>query len=351
MKDLPLNILYVTNMYPAPEHPVDGIFIQEQIKDISELLPIKHEVFLIDSVYRGKKEYIKSLFRIPRKIKSGKYDLIHIHYGLSGLFLLLFRPKTKVFLTLHGSDIQKREKNGWQVWLTKKILHKADKVFVQNQAMKDLVLPFNPKVEVLTCGINSDFFKPVNGFKKTPHTKLVVFPSSPSREVKNFPLFTEVLKRANEASTCKIEHACVDNLDRDEVRTLLNKADCLLMTSKTEGSPQVIKEALSCNLPVVSVPVGDVAEITDGIPNCYVAASHNPTELSDLLVKALVRKPDNIRSSFLSKTKYNHKSIAQKLASHYSALHPGNSRVPFAKPEPILMPVNSGESLSQNIKF
>lgn len=309
--------LYVTNMYPTEDHPVDGIFIKEQIQDLSEIIPLQVEVKLIDSVYQGKWEYLKSILSIPRIIKSRSFDLIHVHYGLSGIFLLFFKPRQKVFLTLHGSDIQKRKKNGWQVWLTKKILPKADQIFVQNEAMKNLVHPYNQNVEVVTCGVDAEFFKPELPTSTSGNSKLVLFPSSPSREVKDYPLFLRVIEQVRKKVSHQVNFACIDKLSRSEVRSLLNKADCLLLTSKTEGSPQVVKEALCCNLPVVATPVGDVKEIVDEVPNCRVAASHEVEELANLLIRTFQEERGGIREAFLEKSIYQHQAIAKSLAKHY----------------------------------
>ncbi|MDN3686557.1 glycosyltransferase family 4 protein [Cyclobacterium jeungdonense] len=331
MKVNSIKTLYVTNMYPTKEHPVDGIFIKEQIQDLSEKLPFLAEIVLIDSVYKGKKEYLKSIFSIPKIIQSKAFDLIHIHYGLSGLFLLFFKPQQKVFLTLHGSDIQKRKKNGWQVWLTKRILSKVDQVFVQNEAMKNLVFPYNQKVEVLTCGVDAEFFRPEPQLKSERNSKLVLFPSSPKREVKDFPLFTKVIDRVKKMVPYEIDTACIDQLSRSEVKSLLSKADCLLLTSKTEGSPQVVKEALCCSLPVVAVPVGDVKEIVEGLPNCPVASSHDVEELANLLIKTLNEERGDIRKAFLKKGKYQHQSIAETMAMHYLRVLDKN----FAETQPM----------------
>ncbi|WP_162417032.1 glycosyltransferase [Cyclobacterium roseum] len=317
MKRKTINSLYVTNMYPTEDHPVDGIFIKEQIQDLSTKFSLRAEIALIDSIYKGKKEYLKSIFSIPRTIRSRAFDIIHIHYGLSGLFLLFFKPQQKVFITLHGSDIQKRKKNSWQVWLTKKILPKADLIFVQNEAMKNLVLPFNQKVQIVTCGVDADFFKPETHPKSPGNSKLVLFPSSPKREVKDYPLFTRVIDRVRSLVPYPVNTACIDQLSRSGVKTLLSKADCLLLTSKTEGSPQVVKEALCCNLPVISVTVGDVKEIVEGVPNCLVATSHDVDELAYLLIKMLQEERGDIRNAFLQKGKYQHGDIADTIANYY----------------------------------
>src|SRR5213076_2028526 len=51
----------------------------------------------------------------------------------------------------------------------------------------------------------------------------------------------------------------------------MSAADALVLTSFTEGSPNVVKEAMACELPIVATPAGDVPERLQGVPGCYVA--------------------------------------------------------------------------------
>ena len=74
---------------------------------------------------------------------------------------------------------------------------------------------------------------------------------------------------------------------RAEVTRWMCAANCLLMTSKTEGSPQVVKEAMACGCPIVSVDVGDVAERTSGVEGCYVVPTREPKDIAEALRKAL----------------------------------------------------------------
>jgi glycosyltransferase involved in cell wall biosynthesis len=75
----------------------------------------------------------------------------------------------------------------------------------------------------------------------------------------------------------------------DEIPLYMNAADVLLVTSKTEGSPTVVQEAMACNLPVVSVDVGDVRERLEGVLHCAVV-SRDPVALGAALANVL-REP------------------------------------------------------------
>lgn len=317
-----IKILFITNMFPTSLSPVFGIFVEEQMNDIQTRLDCEADLIFINAKEKGKLEYLKSIFYIPYKIEKGKYDVIHIHYGLSALFLLFFKPKTKVFLTLHGADILIKQRKRLQVFITKKALRRVDKAFILNKEMEEIAQSLNINYEVLPCGVNIDFFKPNGQTNREEKTKLIVFPSAPTTEVKNFPLFEKVIQLLIQKSDFTIDFACIENLTREEVKELLNKADCLLMTSISEGSPQIIKEALACGLPVVSVPVGDVKFMIKEVPHCYVSDTYAPEELCALVLSCMEegRNTSNIRNAFINKKIYNNHSVTQRVIENYQEI-------------------------------
>jgi glycosyltransferase involved in cell wall biosynthesis len=309
------NILYITNMFPTEGNPFFGIFIKEQIEAIKKDFLFKEEVYLINGLHKSKFEYIKSIFILPYLIKRNKPDIIHIHYGISGLFLLFFKPKIPIYLTLHGCDFQDHGSNRWQVWISKLIAKRVNQIFVQNQEMKDLGGLINSNIEILTCGVDTSFFDPLRSRPIDFKSKVIIFPSNPQREEKNFPLFMNVIEKLQLDNIITVKW--IDKMSREEIRDLLSSADCLLMTSISEGSPQVVKEALSCGLPVVSVPVGNVAEMIEGVPNCFVSSSFNIDELYLLVSKSLIGKKYGIRNVFIGKRIYDNKEIAARLGEFY----------------------------------
>jgi glycosyltransferase involved in cell wall biosynthesis len=313
-----MRILFVTNMFPSGEKPVFGIFVKEQIEDITARLSCKYDVYYIKSALRGNLMYLVSLFRIPFKLLTQSFDVVHIHYGISAAFLLFFRPKAKVFLTLHGADILPRQKKKFQVLLTRHLLRKVDTVFILNQEMEEIVRPLAARYELLPCGVNTDFFLPSDQDGRR-RGKLILFPGDPGVAVKNFPLFREVVGQLQKTTNHAVIYRCIYGLGRKEVRDLLCAADCILMTSISEGSPQVVKEALSCGLPVVSVDVGDVKQMTTGIPSCFISETYDAGELARLVTRACDGKGPGIREAFLQKKTYDHHSVSTRIIGHYQS--------------------------------
>ena len=94
----------------------------------------------------------------------------------------------------------------------------------------------------------------------------------------------------------------------------LNCADVLVLASLFEGSPTVIKEALACNIPIVSVDVGDVKEVIDNIQGCYIATK-NIYDFQEKIYKVLTElKEVNCRERALE---YSNDIISEKTYEIY----------------------------------
>jgi glycosyltransferase involved in cell wall biosynthesis len=72
-----------------------------------------------------------------------------------------------------------------------------------------------------------------------------------------------------------------------QIPLYMNAADCLLVTSHTEGSPAVVQEAMACNLPIISVDVGDVRERLAKVAWCAVISSRDPRVLGEAVAAVL----------------------------------------------------------------
>ena len=284
----PLKILYVTNMYPWEKNPYYGIFVSEQIQGLQEFCHIQPEIIFIN----GRKwtlNYLFSIFKINWHLLTNRYDIIHIHYGLSSLFTL-FNPfiRTPMVLTLHSGDIDPKKQKYVQIFISKLAVRKMGAVIILNQEMESTLRPITDKLITIPCGVDTGVFQPVDSLGKTEeNSRLVVFPANRNRTAKNYPLFEEVIEILRTKYRFNITTSEVKDMTREQVSRLFCAADCVLMTSFSEGSPQVIKEAMSCNAPVVSTVVGDVDHLLEGVANCYLAPSGTAEELA-LKVKTVL---------------------------------------------------------------
>lgn len=314
-----MRILIVTNMYPDATRPYNGIFVAEQVAAIKAYHPnVEFDVCYIDGA-KGKKEYLKSIFYVNRRIRKKQYDLVHIHFGLSGLYLLSpFKSKVPTLVTFHGSDIQLAGGNGLlTVMISRFVAKKADACITLNNKMDTMVKAYNSNSFILPCAVNTKFFYPHKTQEKQCIIQ-VVFPCNHGMAVKDYPLFCKVLEILRIKYGVECEERELAGLSRTQVADLFNHADLLLMTSKSEGSPQAVKEALACNLPVVSTPVGDVENLLSGVKDCFVSQTRNEKELAHLVMKSLSHESDGMTGDDKIRVlQLDEKSIADKIYEIY----------------------------------
>ena len=240
---------------------------------------------------KGLLGYLRNLPLLKKKIKAFCPDVIHAHYGLSGLFANLQRH-VPVVATYHGSDINDKKVlpfskmamrlSAWNVFVSRKTLE------IAKPKKKYILLP---------CGIDlsdlqlTDRTESRRKMGLQDDRKYILFAGAFDIPVKNAPLAKDTVACLQENQAELLE---LKGYSREEVTLLMCAADAFLMTSLTEGSPQVVKEAMACGCPIVSVDVGDVKERVAGLEGCFVSDSRNPNDLANLLGKAFAfgRKTD-----------------------------------------------------------
>ncbi|HBO05947.1 MULTISPECIES: glycosyltransferase family 4 protein [Bacteroides] len=290
-----MNVLIVTNVYPTEEHPYHGIFVYEQVQAIKRLQPdVNFDVYYING-FGDKWQYMKSIFGVAKKVNKGNYDLVHIHYGLAGMYHLNpFVKHLPTITTFHGSDIQPKGGNGrLSVFVSRITAKNSDAAVILNDEMESLIKPYCSNTHMVPCAVDLQTFKPLE--KTETHNKVqIVFPSNHERQVKNYSLFCETLEILKQKYHVDAEERELKNMTRQQIAQLYSNCDLLLMTSKSEGSPQAIKEAMCCNLPCVSTPVGDVKMLLDGVKDCFVSKEHNAEELAQLVTESILHKKNGL---------------------------------------------------------
>lgn len=237
-------------------------FITEQVAAIKKQ-GVECEYYGVDG--KGIAGYLRQIPKLRKAIRKFHPDVIHAHYGLCGL-LANFQRRIPVVTTYHGSDINDP---GVLRFSRRSICLSRFNIFV-SQKNVDIARP-RKDFALIPCGIDLDDYPIMEKSEARrqmgldPSGKFVLFAGAFDNRVKNAPLAQEVMKRVPEAALIELK-----GYTRPQVSTLMQACDAFLMTSFTEGSPQVIKEAMACGCPIVSVDVGDVKERIEQIPGCYV---------------------------------------------------------------------------------
>ena len=283
-------------------------FVHEQVIELRKL-GLDVNVFLIKrGGFRGYFGYVKE---IKDAVKENSIDIVHVHGGHIGAFVVLQRLAPTI-VTYHGSDINvftNRVLSHVSILFSKLNIFVSNKILSKTVALHSVLLP---------CGVDTKVFVPIKkeiarkqlNFKQDK--KIILFAGNRDRVVKNYSL----AQKATDLVDDEIQLIELKGYSRDQVNILLNACDLLLLTSFSEGSPQIIKEAMACNCPIVSTNVGDVKEIITNIPGCYIC-SYNPTDVAKKINEALHLKKRTIGREKIIRSGLDLENIAKKLLSYY----------------------------------
>lgn len=324
-----MKILIVGNNKPGHFAP----FVEEQA---CALLQQGCEVVFFGVQGKGIWGYLRCLPALKHAIRQYQPDLIHAHYGLSGLLANL-QCIVPVVTTYHGSDINvpsvlrfskiAMQLSAWNIFVSKRNIAIAQpkEKFTLLPCGVNLPQPWNEmqtqRVEQLT--LNQWVQR-----KLDKDVKYVLFAGAFDNAVKDPVLANSAIAFYNSTFTnsqlpianSPIELIELKGYNRDQVNALMYNCHALLLTSKTEGSPQVIKEAMACGCPIVSVDVGDVAERLSGVEGCYVVHSREPAVIAEALKKAIAFDGKTNGRSHIIKMGLSNEQVAERLVGIYNKI-------------------------------
>ena len=297
MEEQQIRVLMVTSEWPAPGMSRTAHFIKRQA-DFLRAAGIDVDVF----PFKGAKnplKYLKAWARFRRQLRRRRYDLVHAQFGQSGLLAL---PKRlPMVVTFRGSDLLGTisDRSGRPMLasalhqrLSRLVARRADAVVVVSEHMK---AQLDPSVEahVIPSGLDFEHFRLVPRAEARSRLglpqdeRLVLFVGRPTQARKRFALSERAVEILNRTLPARLVVAW--SVPHDAIPLYMNACDAMVFTSMQEGSPNVVKEALACNLPVVSVPVGDVAERLRGVEGCELCEDERPEAIAAALRRVLVR--------------------------------------------------------------
>ena len=209
-----------------------------------------------DTDGRSVVDYLRFLPSVVRH-SMDEYDLVHANNGLTAPHALC-QVRLPVVLSLWGTDLM-----GEYGWVTRRCARHADVVIVMSERMAD---ELDASCCVIPHGVDLELFRPLplawarDRLDWTGEGHHVLFPYPRERGVKNYPRARRVVDRVRDRIDGPVHLHTVTGEPHERMPLYMNAADVLLVTSEREGSPNSVKEALACALPVVSTDVGDVPE-------------------------------------------------------------------------------------------
>lgn len=258
-------------------------FVQEQGRSLEQL---GCEVAYYAVVGKGMRGYLKNVKPLRKKIQEWKPDVVHAHFGLCGMVAVLAaRKRVPVVITCHNGETLSRSAN----IISSLAVRRADYAICVAQHIYDK-LYLKPKPYMIQpCGIDLKDLPLVDKAKAMKEMNLssdkinILFGGSFTNARKNAPLAQAAIALLKRDDINLIE---MRGFNRQQVAMLLNACDMLLLPTKSEGSPQVLKEAMACNCPIVATDVADIAYLLQGVSNSYVT-TFDPKDVADKIQRVI----------------------------------------------------------------
>jgi teichuronic acid biosynthesis glycosyltransferase TuaC len=325
-----LRVLHVTNMYPSSDRPAAGVFIRRQVESLRSE-GVEQDILAIPPT-GGATRYLRVGRTLRAVLEAFRPSVVHAHHGLAG-WVASGVGHHPMVVTFAGSDLYgknaasmaSRLRGRGEVLLSRRGARTADRVIVMNGRMVGL-LPAAvwSRAEVLPYGIDTSQFRPGSRsearrrFDLPTHLFLVLWPHSDTPNKRRDIAEAAVsLARLREPS---VRLWRPPPTTHEEMHFCYQAADCLLLLSETEGSPNTVKEAICCGLPVIGVDVGDVAQWVTRAPGSRLVV-RSAEAVAQAILELLADRPEPTIPAWVHE--FDEGVVAKRLVRMYEALLTG----------------------------
>ncbi len=287
-----MRVLVFTNMFPTADAPFYGAFVEDELGALRRA-GVEADMYFVNG-RANKLNYAGMPLGFFRRIRRAHYDVIHVHHSFCGLTATMQRAIPVVW-TFHEGEIsggtadalreQPIKHVAYSRRLKRFVAKRVDAVVVVAEHLREPL--GRPDAAWISAGLDLELFAPMDSVAARREAGLpegkryVLFPASPSRVEKRYELAraaVEIVKRS--PGMDDVELIALDNIPHKRVPLHVNASELMLMTSAFEASPVTIREALACNVPVVSTDVGDARVVLGRVPGCVVAAA-DPARIAE----------------------------------------------------------------------
>ena len=313
-----MRVLIVTHMWPSSARPEHGSFVRDQVEALRRQPGVEVEV---RKFAPGASSYLRAAWALRGAARRGRFDVVHAHYGLSGWSALTTRARQLV-VTFHGTDLRHRLVGPMSRLLARLVTLPAA---VSGSLARSSLhgAGTRRRVAVLPCGVDLGRFRPLDrGEARSrlglePDRRYVLFPADPNRAVKRYDRARALCDRLPE-----VELLALTGVAPEQVPFWVNASHAVLVTSDQEGFGLAVLEALACDVPVLSTPVGIAPLALDGLAGALCAPFDEEQWLSSL--SAQVREPDPRLAGRSRAALFSSELMAARVVAAYSSLMEGD---------------------------
>lgn len=250
----------------------DGFLNPVVDNQINSLSSNSDEISIITyKISKGGFNYLKEVPKLHRFVKKyNNIDLIHAHYSFSGFLAILSFLGRPVVCSLMGSDVLsgnlfRRIIKFFNTYLWSKTIVKSNKM--RELFPNTIVIPNGVDFENF-CVKDLEVSYDKTGFDRNK-INIVLIATDLTVRAKNVELAEKAIKLLGND---KVVVHKLSSISFEDLPYYYSCANLLLLTSFYEGSPNVIKEAMACNCPIVSTDVGDVKSVIADTDGCYITS-------------------------------------------------------------------------------